>query len=130
MPPSRRVILILILPYPYPYQELLVDGSPGGEAYKKGTHKARGCRPGRADLLVLEPGGDGTHGLAVELKIGKNELSTEQVQWLARARSKGWRTGVAKSLQQFQRLVRKHLRRPGSGGSTDPICFDSDSDCD
>jgi hypothetical protein len=32
----------------------------------KGAHKARGCRPGRADdLLVLEAGADGTHGLAV-----------------------------------------------------------------
>jgi hypothetical protein len=42
-----------------------VDGSPGGAAFMKGAHKARGCRPGRADLLVLEAGADGTHGLAV-----------------------------------------------------------------
>ena len=25
-------------------QELLIDGSPGGEAFRKGTHKARGAK--------------------------------------------------------------------------------------
>ena len=57
----------------------------------KGAHKARGCRPGRADLLVLEAGADGTHGLAVELKVGGNGLLDSQVAWLARAQLKGWR---------------------------------------
>lgn len=93
-------------------QDLLVDGSPGGAAYKKGTHSARGCRPGRADLLVLEPGGDGAHGLAVELKVGKNDLQKSQRLWLARAERKGWRTGVARSLAEFQRLVRAHIAMP------------------
>ena len=32
---------------------ILVDGSPGGCAFKSGAHKARGCnRPGRPDLFV------------------------------------------------------------------------------
>ena len=77
--------------------DILVDGSPGGAAFMKGAHKARGCRPGRADLLVLEAGADGSHGLAVELNIGGNGLQCSQVAWLARARLKGWRTEVVRA---------------------------------
>ena len=105
-------------------QDLFVDGSPGGAAFCKGAHTARGCRPGRADLLVLEPGADGSHGLAVELKVvyssGKaNTLSEKQSAWLARARLKGWRTAVAYSLQEFQAVVREHM-----GGSAEaPVCI-------
>ena len=50
--------------------DILVVGSPGGAAFQAGAHKARGCnRPGTPDLFILEPGGDGSHGLAVELKV-------------------------------------------------------------
>ena len=49
---------------------ILCDGSPGGRSFKSGAHQARGCnRPGRPDLLVLKGGGDGSHGLAEELKV-------------------------------------------------------------
>jgi hypothetical protein len=97
--------------------DVFVDGSPGGAAFKKGAHVARGCRPGRADLLVLEAGADGTHGLAVELKVGGNGLQDSQVVWLARARRKGWRTGVARSPEEFIALVREHM----GGSKLDPI---------
>ena len=90
----------------------------------KGAHKARGCTPGRADILVLEPGGDGKHGLAVELKVGNNYLSNEQRRWLARATCKGWRTGVARSLTEFQKIVRGHMRPCGAGSASDPFVFD------
>lgn len=60
--------------------DYLVDGSSNGAVYKHGARtanamKARGCAPGRPDLLVLESGADGSPGLAVELKIGSNKLS-------------------------------------------------------
>ena len=101
-------------------QGLLIDGSPGGAAFRKGAHTAHGCKPGRADLLVLEPGADGSHGLAVELKVvyrnGKqNELSDAQAAWLQRARCKGWRTAVAYSLVEFRAVVRVHMG--GSSGA-------------
>jgi len=102
-------------------EDLVVDGSPGGAAFKKGAHKARGCTPGRADLLILEPGGDGSHGLAVELKIGRNGLQDSQREWLARVERKGWRTGVARSLAEFQALVRAHRLPGGAGSASDPF---------
>ena len=87
----------------------LVDGSPGGAAFMKGAHKARGCRPGRADLLLFKAGADGSHGLAVELKIGSNTLQPAQVDWLERIRNEGWRTGVARSLEEFKSIVVDHV---------------------
>ena len=89
--------------------DVFVDGSPGGAAFRKGAHSARGCRPGRADLLVLEAGVDGKLGLAVELKVGNNSLQDAQAAWLARAQRKKWRTGVARSLEEFIALVRAHM---------------------
>ena len=97
--------------------DILVDGSPGGAAFMKSAHKARGCRPGRADLLVLEAGADGTHGLAVELKIGGNGLQSSQVAWLARARLKGWRTEVVRTLDEFCKVVRARI----GGSACDPV---------
>ena len=89
---------------------ILVDGSPGGCAFKSGAHKARGCnRPGRPDLFVLEPGGDGSHGLAVELKVGGNVVSEAQQTYLMRLKSKGWRVGVVRELAEFIKLVNLHL---------------------
>ena len=89
---------------------ILVDGSPGGAAYRSGAHKARGCnRPGRPDLFVLEPGGDGSHGLAVELKKGRNVVSEAQQAYLMRLKSIGWRVGVVRELAEFIKLVNLHL---------------------
>ena len=89
--------------------DILVDGSPGGAAFRNGSHKARGCLPGRADILVLEMGHDGAPGLAVELKIGAHQPSDVQVKWLQRVRRRMWRTGVVKSLDEFKQLVREHM---------------------
>ena len=111
---------------------VLVDGSPGGAAFKHGAHKARGFIVGRSDLLVLEPGGDGSHGLAVELKLPGNKLSAEQRAYFARIRARGWRVRVAFSLAEFIAMVRTHIDMrppPGSGSVSDPIACDSD-DCD
>ena len=96
-------------------QGLLVCGQAGGAAYLFGGRtrsanalKARGMEPGTLDLFVLEPGFSGMHGLAVELKIGDNDLSDAQRAWFTRARAKGWRCEVVKSLQEFVALVHEH----------------------
>ena len=105
---------------------MLVDGSPGGAAFRNGAHKSRGFIPGRSDVLVLEPGGDGSHGLAVELKLPGNTLSAEQHAYFARMLARGWRVRVAYSLEEFVAIVRTHIdMRPvellGSGSVSDPV---------
>ena len=57
---------------------------------------------------MLEAGADGTHGLAVELKISKNTMSGTQLAWFASARAKGWRCEAVWSLAEFVTLVDEH----------------------
>ena len=94
-------------------QNLLVVGHAGGAAYLHGGRtanalKAKGVTPGIPDLLILEPGFDGTHSLAVELKIDGNGLSADQRAWFEKGRARQWRCVEARSLDQFQALVREH----------------------
>ena len=114
----------------------LVDGSPGGDAFRKGAHTARGCnRPGRSDLFVIEKGYDGASALAVELKVGKNAVSEDQEKYMARLRSKGWRCAVvrahnkstearAEAVAQFAKIVREHMYGVGGGTEADPLVCD------
>lgn len=94
-------------------QGLLVCGQAGGARYLHGgrtanAQKAKGVEPGIPDLLVLEPGPDGTHGLAVEFKIGANRLSAEQWAWFQRGRAKRWRCAVVRSVDEFVALIASH----------------------
>jgi hypothetical protein len=53
----------------------------------------------------------------VELKVGGNGLLDSQVAWLARAKLKGWRTEVVRSLDEFCKVVRAHV----GGSACDPV---------
>ena len=79
----------------------------GGRTWK--AMQAKGAEPGVPDLLILEAGADGSHGLAVELKVEKNTLSDAQRAWFARAQAKGWRCEVANSVEEFVQLVQEHV---------------------
>ena len=79
----------------------------GGRTWK--AMQAKGAEPGVPDLLILEAGADGSHGLAVELKVERNSLSDAQRAWFARARAKGWRCAVANSVEEFVELVQEHV---------------------
>ena len=83
---------------------------PQGTSHKRANlNKKMGYEPGTPDLLVLEAGADGTLGLAIELKIGTNQLSPAQRSWFERAQTKRWRCGVARSAAEFQALVLEHV---------------------
>ena len=115
--------------------DILVDGSPGGCTFNKGAHAARGCKPRRADLIIFEPGLDGTHGLAVELKVGTNTVSDVQKQWLARFARRGYRSEVLvaadgsdaarkDAVERFAQLVREHMLGKGDGSEAVPLELD------
>ena len=78
-----------------------------------------GGEPGTPDLLILEPGIEGSHGFAAEFKIGKDTLKDAQVQWFVRAQQKGWRCAVVRTADEFRALVRQHSDG-GAGSSGDP----------
>ena len=51
--------------------------------------KAMGLKPGFPDLLILEPKGE-YHGLAIEMKVGKNKPSENQRKWIYDLMKKGY----------------------------------------
>lgn len=101
-------------------QDLVVVGTAGGAHYAGGPRQAvamkkRGVEPGIPDLLILEPGADGSHGLAVELKVRAAALRPAQQAWFEKARAKRWRCEVVRGnsptdgLVNFKQLVRQHM---------------------
>ena len=114
--------------------DVLIDGSPGGAAFRQGAHTARGCRPGRPDLFVLEGGADGSRGLTVELKIGhrRDAVTTAQEKYMSQLKRRGWRCAVlrardgsvaarADALSEFISLVQEHMR---TGAEDAPLVLD------
>jgi hypothetical protein len=80
------------------------------------THDSRNApaTPGIADLIairqkrtMLTAGGAMLHPvvLAVELKAGKDKLSQDQADWLARWREAGGMVIVARSLEELQEAI-------------------------
>lgn len=57
--------------------------------------KAEGVRAGVPDVILLHPSADGCyHGMAIELKVGRNRVTPSQIKWLARLQSVGYYTAV------------------------------------
>lgn len=118
---------------------LLVVGSAAGGWYRNGAAtanamKAIGVSPGAPDLLVL-CASPGANGLALELKIGKNEMSKQQEEWFAKARSVGWRCEVVRGdtpddgFQEFVRILSEHMAvasHPGATVPHEPLSIDVD----
>ena len=72
-------------------------GTPNGSAQMMKNFalgnalRKRGAHDGTWDILIFRKGGDGTAGLAIELKIKPNKLSEDQVNWGERMEKEGWR---------------------------------------
>ena len=72
-------------------------GTPNGAAEANKNYglaaalKKRGAHAGVPDILVFRAGRGGAHGLAMELKIGTNQLSVKQLAWKADLEREGWR---------------------------------------
>jgi hypothetical protein len=95
---------------------LIVVGSPRDSR----RDVARGCESGTADLLVLRAGHDGSHGLAVELKIKNNHTSQAQKDWAQRIMREGWQHAVVYSLEEFTAVLSLHMsgtREPTGTGT-------------
>ena len=93
--PSEDAIQMALLEWLRLYDrrawELTVHTPNGGarSAVTGARLKALGVRRGFPDLTLWLPRG-GFHGLAVELKAGRNKMTPEQADWLAHMNSAGW----------------------------------------
>jgi hypothetical protein len=70
--------------------------------------KAEGLTPGIPDVALMAPKG-GFHGMFIEMKYGKNKLSTEQSAWLSRLRKQGYYCIVAYSFEEAQKSIEAYL---------------------
>ena len=81
-------------------KQLTNYGPPNGAAQMAGNFAVgramskRGAHAGMFDILVFSKGADGSVGLAIELKIGRNPLSAAQRLWQQKLQDEGWRCTV------------------------------------
>ena len=68
--------------------------------------KEQGLVTGESDTMVLLPKGTSLH---IELKIGKNGQSEEQIEYEEKLKSLGHNYYVAKSLGEYFNIVNSHL---------------------
>ena len=70
--------------------------------------KRQGVTKGVPDIVVLEPSSL-RHGLFVELKVGKNKLTKEQVEFMQNLKSRNYEAGVCYSLDEFQKITYEYF---------------------
>ena len=71
--------------------------------------KKSGYKKGFPDLFIYEPRGK-FHGLAIELKVGKNRATKEQLWWRNELNERGYvaeiRTGIDEALEVINRYLK------------------------
>lgn len=70
--------------------------------------KKKGVKSGVPDCLIFEAK-KGYRGLAIELKVGKNNPSKNQLEWLDKLNNKGWKTAICYSLDEVINELDKYL---------------------
>lgn len=72
--------------------------------------KAMGAKAGVPDVLIFsdtsQPG-NYCHGLAIELKVGKNKPSPKQLEWRDKLTKCGWRWECCYTLDEVTSLLRE-----------------------
>lgn len=78
----------------------------GGSRYKgEGVKfKKMGVKAGVPDLIILDQK-KGFQGLAIELKVGTNNLTPSQIIWLEKLHKMGWCCWVTWSLDEVLALI-------------------------
>ncbi len=98
--------------YQYPHFRQLLFSIPNGG--KRGlitavNMKREGARKGIADLFLSIPKRD-YHGMYLELKSGKNDLTKEQQEFKKEVEKRNYKFEVIRSFDEFQREVEQYLK--------------------
>lgn len=94
----------------YPQLSLLYH-IPNGGARSKGTAgrlKAEGVKSGVPDICLPVAKGK-YHGLYVEMKVGKNKPTANQVKWIESLLSEGYQAKVCYGWQEAVRVIEDYL---------------------
>ena len=93
-------------------QNVLYCGSMGGnyQAHMSVRMRAKnsGYKRGFPDLFIYEPKGK-WHGLAIELKVGYNKATIEQLNWIKNLTEKGYVASVCVGIDEALRVIEGYL---------------------
>ena len=91
---------------------VLYCGSMGGQyqAHFSQRIKAKksGYKKGFPDLFIYEPRGD-FHGLAIELKVGYNKPTKDQLEWIENLNKRNYKAVVCRGMDETLFEIQKYL---------------------
>ena len=99
-------------------QGYLYCASMGGQYQKyhsqRNRAKATGLKRGIPDLIIYEPANkyesdELWHGLAIELKVGYNKATPEQLEWIKNLTNKGYVASVCVGIDEALRIIEGYL---------------------
>ena len=96
----------------YPVLELMFAIPNGGERNKivAGNLKAEGVKAGVLDIFLPVPS-KGWHGLFIEMKVGKNKPTAEQLDFGTKVERLGYKCVVAYSWVMAREYIKAYLER-------------------
>jgi len=104
----------------YAYPDVVCFAIPNGgsrNAIEAAKLKRTGTLAGVADLFVMsnschfDKGGDPVYynGLWIELKVGKNQQTTSQLEFMEKAQKAGYDYQVCRSIDEFIKIINDYL---------------------
>ena len=93
-------------------KRVLYCGSMGGQYNPHFSQRIKakqsGYKKGFPDLFLYEPKGI-YNGLAIELKVGKNKATKDQLKWLEELNKRGYKAYVCNGLDETIEIINKYL---------------------
>jgi hypothetical protein len=94
-------------------QNVLYCGSMGGQYQvhmsQRIKAKKSGYKKGFPDLFIYEPRGS-YHGLAIELKVGYNKPTVEQLTWLNKLTERGYIAEICTGIDEALEVINTYLK--------------------
>ena len=91
---------------------VLYCGSMGGQYQQHFSQRIKsrnsGYKKGFPDLFIYEPRGDYL-GLAIELKVGYNKPTNEQLAWIEELNERGYMAKVCKGIDETINTINNYL---------------------
>ena len=94
-------------------KNVLYCGSMGGQYQKfhsqRNKAKASGYKRGFPDLFIYEPR-ENYYGLAIELKVGYNKPTNEQLAWIEELNERGYKACVCTGIEETLEVINNYLK--------------------
>lgn len=85
-----------------------VKYSPAGKKLKD-----KGVKKGVLDFICIEKRHNYT-GLVIELKVGKNKCTKEQIEWISKFKSEGYLVEICYSLNHVEDVLKEYFKPPSN----------------